>query len=335
LQKDPITMTNIKDQFREARLRAILELEKEGTDAYLPANVWGFDLSAIDRADLQPPTKKGYQRELKALLDTGIDLFDLEALQKYAEGLKPTHRTRLKRALRLISLEYEQSVKGKATPENLPVVQALVMRLEAMRDGVKVYSSDGVKSHIWLSPSQVKEITGLCGDDLEGKRDWIILGLLLGAGLHRAEVIKITFEALQQQPMKGGKMHDVLKVTGNGAKDRFVPISSLLAEKLREWHGIVGGGRIARSYQRKKLGKSISSVAVHQIVRKYGTMIGIPQLKTDDLRRTYAQLAYNSGLTLTQINKLMGHVNLTTTQRFLDTTANLDDITGNFVPLIG
>ena len=94
-------MTNIKDQFREARLRAILDLEQEGTDAYLSTNVWGFDQSAIDRADLQPPTKKGYQRELKALLDTGIDPFDLEALQKYAEGLKPTHRTRLKRALSL------------------------------------------------------------------------------------------------------------------------------------------------------------------------------------------------------------------------------------------
>ena len=138
------------------------------------------------------------------------------------------------------------------------MVQALVIRLEAMRDGVKVNASDGAKSHIWLSPSQVKEITRLCGDDLEGKRDWIILGLLLGAGLHRAEVITITFDALQQ-PMKGGKMRDVLKVIGYGAKDRFVPISSLLAERLREWHGTVGGGRIARSYQRKNLGKSISA----------------------------------------------------------------------------
>ena len=81
--------------------------------------------------------------------------------------------------------------------------------------------------------------------------------------------------------------------------------------------------------------QSISSVAVHQIVRKYGAMIGVPKLKTDDLRRTYAQLAYNSGLTLTQIKELMGHVNLATTERFLDLTVSLDDITGNFVPLIG
>ena len=305
-------MADIKDQFQEARLRAILDLEQEGPDAYLPVDVWGFDLSVIERADLLPSTKRGYRRELRALLNTGINPFNLEALQKYAEGMKPIHRTQLKCALRLISLEYEQSVKGSATPENLQIVQALVMRLEAMRDSVKVNASDGSNSHIWLSPSQVREITGACGDGLEGKRDWIILGLLLGAGLHRAEVIKITFDSLQRQPVKGEKMRDVLQVTGYGAKDRFVPISPLLAEKLREWHGIVGDGRIARSYDRKKLGKSISSVAIHQIVRKYGAMIGVPGLKTDDLRRTYAQLGHDSGLSLIQIKKLMGHVNLAT-----------------------
>ena len=329
-------MVDKKDQFREERLRAILNFEREGKGAHLPESFWGFDLTVIDRENLTPHTRKGYRRALKALLDAGIDPFDLEALQKYAEGLKRTHKSNLKRALRLLTLEYEQSVKERATPENLPVIQALVMRLEATRDNIKVGNANGESlSHIWLSPTQVKEITGLCGDDLEGKRDWIILGLLLGAGLHRAEVIKITFDALQQQPMKRGKKRDVLQVTGYGANDRFVPISPILAERLREWHGIVGSGRIARSYDKKKLGANISSVSVHQIVRKYGVKIRVPELKTDDLRRTYAQLAYNSGLTLTQIKELMGHVNLATTERFLDLSVSLDDITGNFVPLTG
>lgn len=103
---------------------------------------------------------------------------------------------------------------------------------------------------------------------LEGKRDWIILGLLLGAGLQRAELITITFDALKQQQTKDGKTRDVLQVTGYGAKDRVVLIFPLLAERLREWKAIVGGGNIARSYQNKKLGASISSVAVQQIVRK-------------------------------------------------------------------
>ena len=51
-----------------------------------------------------------------------------------------------------------------------------MLRLEAMRDTVKVKTHKGTKAHTWLSPAQVREITAQCGDDLEGKRDWIVLG---------------------------------------------------------------------------------------------------------------------------------------------------------------
>lgn len=329
-------MTDIRDQFKAERLKAIQEYEKIGKDAYLPANAWGFDLSVIDNSELTPLVKSRYRRELISLLKTGIDPFDFEALQKYAESLTPAHQSRLRLALRLISSGKEQSVKEAATPDNLPLIQAIIMRLEAMRESVKVMPANETKNHIWLSPSQVQEITGSCTcDDLEGKRDWIILGLLLGAGLHRGELIKIKFDALQKQPTKSGKLRDMLQVTGYGAKDRLVPLSLLLAERLREWHKIVGDGYVARSIQNKKLGESISTVTVHQIIRKYGIKIGVPQLKTDDLRRTYAQLAFNSGLTPIQIKELMGHVRLSTTQRYLNLSVDLDDIAGDFVPLVG
>ena len=168
-------MTDIKDQFQEARLKAIRELEKNGKNAYLPANAWGLDLSAIDRAKLSPDTKKGYRRELVAFLKAGISSTDFEALQEYASSLTPKRRLFLRLAIRLVTLEYEQSTKANATPENYPVLQAILMRLEAMRESVTAKSNFDPNSHIWLSWSQVEEITKLCGDDLEGKRDWIIL----------------------------------------------------------------------------------------------------------------------------------------------------------------
>ena len=235
-----------------------------------------------------------------------------------------------------MSIEYEQSVKAGATPENLPAVQAVVMRLEAMRATVKVQAHKGTKAHTWLSPLQVQEITALCGNDLEGKRDWIILGLLLGAGLRREELVELTFDALKQQPTKSGKMRDVLQLTGKGSKDRVIPISSLLADRLREWHDIVGGGLVARSLgMKKELGTSLSAVAAFQIVRKYGVLIGIPELAPHDLRRTYAHLGYNAGIPITQIKELLGHASLTTTQKYLDLTIDLENTAGDFIPLSG
>ena len=150
-------MVDKKDQFREERLRAILNFEREGKGAHLPESFWGFDLTVIDRENLTPHTRKGYRRALKALLDAGIDPFDLEALQKYAEGLKRTHKSNLKRALRLLTLEYEQSVKERATPENLPVIQALVMRLEATRDNIKVGNANGEIFITYLAISNSSE----------------------------------------------------------------------------------------------------------------------------------------------------------------------------------
>ncbi|HKJ65199.1 MAG TPA: hypothetical protein VJ969_07330, partial [Desulfopila sp.] len=219
-------MTNIRDQFREERLKTIRELERE--QKVLPVEMWGFNLSVINRSDLALSTKKAYRRALKALQKTGINPFDFDALVEYAADLKPTHRTDLKQALRLLCMEFEQSAKQIATPENLSVVQALILRLDAMPGKVKVKAESNSQERIWLSPSQVQEITGLCGNTLEGKRDWIILALLLGAGLRRSELIKITFDALGKERTKTGIRRDVLQVTGHGGKDRTIPISPLL-----------------------------------------------------------------------------------------------------------
>ena len=210
------------------------------------------------------------------------------------------------------------------------------MRLEALRGAVTVSKQKGTKAHTWLSQSQVKEITGLCGDDIEGKRDWIILGLLLGAGLRRAELETLTFDALKQQPMKNGKMRDVLEVRGKGAKNRVIPIKPILAERLREWKEITGGGRISRSLGRdKKMGNSMSGVAIFHLVNKYGKKIGLPNLAPHDLRRTFAQLGYEAGVSITQLSVLLGHSSIDVTQKYLNLDLDLETTASDFIPLSG
>ena len=295
-----------------------------------------LDLKAIDRADLQPTTKAKYKREIENLMRAGINPLDLDGLTAYADGLKSSRKSFLKSALRLMSADFEQNLKGRATPENIAQIQAGVYRLEAMRGAVKVKAHKGTKAHTWLSQKQVSEITKLCGNDLEGRRDWIVLGLLLGAGLRREELAALTFDALKQQPTRGGKMRDVLQVKGKGAKDRVIPIKPILAQHLREWKEAVGGGLVARSLgMGKKLGKSISTVAIFQIVRKYGGLIGLPELAPHDLRRTFAQLGYEAGVPITQVSVLLGHSNVATTQKYLNLALDLETTASDFIPLSG
>lgn len=293
-----------------------------------------INLSAIDRADLQPSTKYKYKREFENLLKAGINPLDFTSLTHYASGLKSSRKSFLKSALRLMSIDYEQKLKSGATPQNIGMTQAAVYRLEAMRSSVAIPKRKGDKAHIWLSQEQVHKMTSLCKNDLEGQRDWIILGILMGAGLRREELSGLTFEALKQQPMKSGKIRNVLQVEGKGAKTRVIPISLTLANKILAWREVVSFGRIARAIGRKKqITPKMSSVAIFRLVQKYGNLIGVPELAPHDLRRTFAQLGYDAGVPITQISVLLGHSSVATTQRYLNLKINLESTASDFIQL--
>lgn len=293
-----------------------------------------LDLSAIERAALQPSTRAKYKREIEAMHAAGVNPANHAALQQYADGLKSSRKQFLKSALRLMVQGIEQDMKAGATPANLKQTQAALLRLEAMRSAVQVPQHKGTKAHTWLSQMQVKDLTALCDNTLEGKRDWIVLGLLLGAGLRREELATLTFDAVKQQPTKGGKMRTVIEVTGKGNKSRVIPISEKLTDHLQEWKDITGGGYIARSLgMKKELGESMSAVAIFQLVNRYGKRIGIDELAPHDLRRTFAQLGYEAGVPITQISTLLGHSSVATTQRYLNLSLDLETTASDFIPL--
>ena len=292
-----------------------------------------FDLSVFDRANLQPSTRKKYERAIRAYLETGAKLTDAHALTDYSQSLSHSGRAFLKAAIRLLAGEMTTHLKGNVTPETLPKTQAALLRLEALTDTIQVKKDKGEKLHVWLSPMDIKRLMETCPDTLEGRRDWVVLALLVGAGLRREELAGLTFEEVQAVPTKG-KVRTVLQVKGKGAKDRSIPISHTLAVRLAEWRTETGGGRIARSLGRsQELGESLSTVGIFEIVRKHGEMIELPTLAPHDLRRSFAQAGYEAGVPVTQISKLLGHSSIATTQRYLNLDLDLEKTVSDFIPL--
>jgi site-specific recombinase XerD len=309
---------------------------KKGTYPMLATLSPQFDYSAIERADLQPSTRHQYRKALMRLREAGVNPFNADALAGYSNRLPHSSRAFLKSALALMARDYARIAQANATPENLPQIQAAIMRLEAMDAAIIVHTPTGTQAHIWLSCEQVENITAACDQStLTGKRDWIVLGLLLGAGLRREELAKLTADALKQQPSKNG-MRDVLEIHGKGDKTRVVPVSAALAQHLRDWLEIVGPGRIVRSINKAgTLGESLSAVAIHSIVRKYGAVIGIAELEPHDCRRTFARLGYDAGVPIEQISKLLGHANVKTTMLYLGLSVDLDQSVSDYIPLSG
>jgi len=295
-----------------------------------------LDYSAITRADLQPSTKLKYQRAIDLMLQSGIDPFDFPSLQAYADSLSSSGRGFLKAALKIMTDGELTRIKAGATPENISAIQALVARLEAMDETIQTHKQQGTKTHTWLSREQVEQITSL--PDLStprGQRDYIVLAILLGAGLRREELTNITFADLLQQPTKTG-MRDVLSVLGKGNKRRSIPISAKLAKHLRDWHKLAGDGYVVRAINKAgTINGSLSAIGIHNIVRTYGAMIDIPELDSHDLRRTYARLGYNAGVPVEQISKLLGHADVKTTMLYLGIDIDIESTVSDFIPLSG
>lgn len=64
-------------------------------------------------------------------------------------------------------------------------------------------------------------------------------------------------------------------------------------------------------------GEGITEKAVWHIVKKSAEIVGIAKLAPHDLRRTCARLCHASGGELEQIQFLLGHVSVQTTERYL------------------
>jgi len=290
--------------------------------------------AVIAGAALADSTKRKYQRAVERYQSAGGHLLDASALSAYATALGASQRAQLKAAVKLYSEAMLEGLKAHADPENVAFVQAAEYRTQALQQAIKVKQPKGVKTHTWLTRAQVMALLDTCDTStLKGERDRLALGLLVAAGLRRAEAVGLEFGDLVLQPVKG-KMRTVLAVHGKGAKDRSVPVSESLAAAIEHWgRHVRREGRVLRSIdQRGDLRESLSTVAVFQIVHSAGAKIGKPELAPHDLRRTYAQLGLEAGVSITQISRLLGHASVATTQRYLCLDLDLDTTISDFIP---
>jgi len=79
--------------------------------------------------------------------------------------------------------------------------------------------------------------------------------------------------------------------------------------------------RVSRGDQVQDAG--ISEKVVWQLLQQYATLAGLPGIAPHDLRRTCAKLCRAAGGGLEQIQFLLGHASVQTTERYLGTKQDL------------
>jgi integrase len=189
---------------------------------------------------------------------------------------------------------------------------------------VKSAKTQGIRTGNWLSQRQAQAL--LSAPDIttiRGLRDRAILAVLLGCGLRRSEVAALTFGHLQQ---RDGRWCIVDLVAKHG-RVRTAPMPTWVKVAVDTWISPAGltEGYVFRSVNRADLIASdrLGEKVVWQLIKPYAEAAGVPGIAPHDLRRTCAKLCRAGGGELEQIQLLLGHASVQTTERYLGTKQDL------------
>jgi integrase/recombinase XerD len=145
--------------------------------------------------------------------------------------------------------------------------------------------------------------------------------LLVGCGLRRAEATAVTVEHIQQ---RDGRWV-IVDLRGKHGRIRTVPVPAWVKKALDLWTSAAGitTGRVLRAvHHAGGDSESVSPQAIFAVVRYYADALGL-NVKPHDLRRTCAKLCRAGGGELEQIQLLLGHASIQTTERYLGVKQDL------------
>jgi len=204
-------------------------------------------------------------------------------------------------------IAYEAADAGLLSPE----LAAGIRRVKGVR-------RLGVRLGNWLTPEQgrrlIERSTPCTPREL---RDHAMVAMLIGCGLRRGELLALTLESMQQR-----EEHWVIAdLVGKGGHVRTVPIPLWVKATVDAWIAAanITHGTVFRAINKagRVWGDGMSPKVLWDVVRNAAARVGIAKLAPHDLRRTCARLCHLAGGELDQIQFLLGHVSIQTTERYL------------------
>jgi site-specific recombinase XerD len=189
---------------------------------------------------------------------------------------------------------------------------------------VKGVASTGVRVGNWLSIQQAQKL--LNAPDVstkKGLRDRAMLAVLLGCGLRRSGVAALTRKHIQQRDNRWC----IVDLVGKHGRVRAIPMPTWVKVAIDTWTSAAGvtEGHVLRPVMRgdQVQGERMTEKVVWQLLQPYAAAAGVPGIAPHDLRRTCAKMCRAAGGELEQIQLLLGHASVQTTERYLGTKQDL------------
>jgi integrase/recombinase XerD len=173
-----------------------------------------------------------------------------------------------------------------------------------------------------LSPQEVDRLLAIpsqLGPTPKGLRDTALLEVLYATGMRVSEVASLTMDDVD---LEAG----AVRCVGKGNKERVMPLYAEASHALQEYMdrgraGFLSGGSSERTLFLNPRGERLTRQGLWLIIKGYARELGLADRVTPHtLRHSFATHMLNGGAGLREVQKLLGHANISTTQVYTHIT---------------
>jgi site-specific recombinase XerD len=181
-----------------------------------------------------------------------------------------------------------------------------------------------VREHTWLGEREVTEIARSFNlEDPRQHRDLIVFRTTVMLGMRRSEVASLRWDSFRRG------MSEVSFV-GKGTKLAELPINATLRDALERWRASQPEGSVPFPRFRwtidaggtprfeSRWTEALGPNGIYDIVKTIAAAHGIEHLAPHDLRRSFAGIMENKGVGLRDVQRLMRHEQLSTTDKYME-----------------
>jgi integrase/recombinase XerC len=159
------------------------------------------------------------------------------------------------------------------------------------------------------SPKSIPEKSSEVSKEIR-LRDRAILELLYSSGLRVSELVGLNLDHLNSDL-------GIVRVMGKGRKERIVPVGVKAIEALKAYLEERGVSRGEDPIFINSFGGRLTTRSVGRLTKKYTRHSGIfRKVSPHSLRHTFATHLLDAGADIREIQEMLGHSSLSTTQRY-------------------
>ena len=272
-----------------------------------------------------PHTCRCYRRDLEGFEDflkssgtvlnlsgkVEIEKVDRMAIRKYLSFLhRKNRKSSIARKISTLRSFYKYLVREQVISSN-PAKSVSTPKIEKTLPATLTVDE---AFRLMEAPQTISEKSSE-GSKEKGLRDRAILELLYSSGLRVSELVGLNSNQLDLDL-------GIVKVMGKGRKERIVPVGAKATEALVAYlkgRGILGGDEPIFI---NSLGGRLTARSVGRVMKRYSRQSGIfRKVSPHSLRHTFATHLLDAGADIREIQEMLGHSSLSTTQRYTHISA--------------